>query len=103
MNPELSEADLCRIEANYGETLSTLEKALIAELRLKRERADANDGAADKVVELEQEIEDLKYDVRELEELRDDLRRSEERCIELQSEVNKLEDQVRDLQMPVSC
>lgn len=46
MNPELSEADLCLIEANYGETLSTLERALIAELRLERARADANEDAA---------------------------------------------------------
>lgn len=77
---ELSEPDLCIIEANYLDVLSDLERRLIEELRAARARADKNDAAADEVVEMRREIESL-----------------EERGDELQKEVDGLEDKLTKL------
>lgn len=98
---ELSEPDLCIIEANYLDVLSDLERRLIEELRAARARADKNDAAADEVVEMRREIQSLEERIEDLENgvqsAQDDARLSRERGDELQKEVDGLEDKLTKL------
>lgn len=97
----LEEADLCIIEANYGDVLSDLEKRLIEEVRASRLLAEENETAADRVVELQKEVERLEECVEDLEKdvqsAQDDARLSREKGDEIQKEVEALEEKLEAL------